>query len=250
MSAAGRPVGSLLLRVGARRAGRVRAFATGLAVKPGQAVGRLEGDRCFVWRSDALGQRRVVRDRAARSGRRLQGRADSAALQSRRERWSSSATQCDCGQPDVFPRKSESAVQRPCVARTSCRCQRARGYSSRTEPERRRGGDEKGLRGMSLMRRRFTIVRSRMLGSLVLVAVASVIPVLTSDGAAAAAGSAHGPVSISSILSAGDIVTGVRGTTNGNVILTGGAAGGHGVETAAFSGAVSPAPPWARQYRC
>ena len=89
---------------------------------------------------------------------------------------------------------------------------------------------------MALIRTTFTIGRLRMLGSLVLVAVASVMPVFISGGAAAAAaaGSAHGPVSISPILGAGDVVTGVRGTTNGNVILTGGAAGGSGAEAAAF----------------
>jgi parallel beta-helix repeat protein len=40
--------------------------------------------------------------------------------------------------------------------------------------------------------------------------------------------------SISSILKTGDIVTGVRGTTNGNVILTGSAATGGGTQTAPF----------------
>jgi len=40
--------------------------------------------------------------------------------------------------------------------------------------------------------------------------------------------------SISSILKTGDIVTGVRGTTNGNVILTGSAATGSGTQTAPF----------------
>jgi len=40
--------------------------------------------------------------------------------------------------------------------------------------------------------------------------------------------------SISSILKTGDIVTGVRGTTNGNVILTGSAANGGGTQTAPF----------------
>src|SRR2546423_12708877 len=41
-------------------------------------------------------------------------------------------------------------------------------------------------------------------------------------------------VSISAILRAGDEVTGVRGTTNGNVILTGSAAAGTGTETVPF----------------
>ena len=40
--------------------------------------------------------------------------------------------------------------------------------------------------------------------------------------------------SISSILKTGDIVTGVRGTTNGNVILTGSAVTGSGTQTAPF----------------
>ena len=44
----------------------------------------------------------------------------------------------------------------------------------------------------------------------------------------------HSTVSISAILRAGDIVTGVRGTTNGNVVLTGSAATGNGTETAPF----------------
>ena len=44
----------------------------------------------------------------------------------------------------------------------------------------------------------------------------------------------HSAVSVSAILKAGDIVTGVRGTTNGNVILTGSAATGNGTETAPF----------------
>jgi hypothetical protein len=49
-----------------------------------------------------------------------------------------------------------------------------------------------------------------------------------------AAVSAKGSGSISSILKSGDIVTGVRGTTNGNVILTGSAATGSGSQTAPF----------------
>jgi hypothetical protein len=40
--------------------------------------------------------------------------------------------------------------------------------------------------------------------------------------------------SITSILRTGDIVTGVRGTTNGNVVLTGSAATGNGTQTAPF----------------
>ncbi|MGN6168794.1 MAG: hypothetical protein ACTHQQ_11585 [Solirubrobacteraceae bacterium] len=92
--------------------------------------------------------------------------------------------------------------------------------------------------GFGSFRRRellkFISARSRLLGSLVLVAVASVIPVLTSSGAAAAAGSAHGRVSIFTILRAGDGVSGVRGTTNGNVVLTGGTAGGEGLKEAPF----------------
>ncbi len=42
------------------------------------------------------------------------------------------------------------------------------------------------------------------------------------------------PDSFSSILKAGDVVTGVRGTTNGNVILTGGAATGNGTQNDPF----------------
>jgi hypothetical protein len=99
-----------------------------------------------------------------------------------------------------------------------------------------RGGDENGVHGMALLRRTLTTARLRMLGSLVLVAVASVIPVLASGGAtaAAAAGSAPSRVSFSPILSAGDIVTGVRGTTSGKVVLTGSEVTGHGAETDAF----------------
>ncbi len=44
----------------------------------------------------------------------------------------------------------------------------------------------------------------------------------------------HGPGPVFSILRTGDIVTGVRGTTNGNVILTGGAATGSGTQTDPF----------------
>jgi hypothetical protein len=89
---------------------------------------------------------------------------------------------------------------------------------------------------MPPMREMFTTARWRLLGSLVLVAVASVIPVLASGGAVAAvgAGRAHGHVAIYPILRAGDVVTGVRGTTNGNVILTGAAATGQGTQSAPF----------------
>src|SRR5438067_340697 len=45
-------------------------------------------------------------------------------------------------------------------------------------------------------------------------------------------GNSTGPVS--AILRPGDIVTGVRGTTNGNVVLTGSAATGNGMQTAPF----------------
>ena len=89
---------------------------------------------------------------------------------------------------------------------------------------------------MALIRTMFTIGRWRVLWALVLAAVAPLIPVFISGGAAAAAAarSAHGPVSISPILGAGDIVTGVRGTTNGNVVLTGSATVGTGGEAAPF----------------
>jgi hypothetical protein len=51
---------------------------------------------------------------------------------------------------------------------------------------------------------------------------------------ASAGGNARGKVAISSILRAGDVVTGVRGTTGGNVILTGSAATGNGSQTDPF----------------
>ena len=44
----------------------------------------------------------------------------------------------------------------------------------------------------------------------------------------------HSTVSVSAILTAGDIVTGVRGTANGNVVLTGSAVTGDGTDTAPF----------------
>ena len=44
----------------------------------------------------------------------------------------------------------------------------------------------------------------------------------------------HSAVSFSAILTAGDIVTGVRGTANGNVVLTGSAVTGDGTDTAPF----------------
>jgi hypothetical protein len=50
----------------------------------------------------------------------------------------------------------------------------------------------------------------------------------------AARPSTNNTASISSILKTGDIVTGVRRTTNGNVILTGSAATGNGTQTAPF----------------
>jgi hypothetical protein len=84
------------------------------------------------------------------------------------------------------------------------------------------------------MAMRKTFLGSRLRGSLMLVAVASLIPVLTSGGAHAAAGYAHSRVSISTILSVGDGVTGVRGTTNGDVILTGSAPGGQALKAAPF----------------
>ena len=50
-------------------------------------------------------------------------------------------------------------------------------------------------------------------------------------------------VSFSSILRTGDVVTGVRGTTNGNVVLTGGVATGNGTQNDPFlyQGALSAA---------
>lgn len=76
--------------------------------------------------------------------------------------------------------------------------------------------------------------RSRLLSSLAPVTVALVIAALASGGAAAAAGNAHSRVSISTILGAGDGVSGVRGTANGKVILTGGAPGEGGLKTSPF----------------
>jgi hypothetical protein len=100
----------------------------------------------------------------------------------------------------------------------------------------------KGRAGMGPMQKLFTSVPPRVRGSLVLVAGALAISALTFGGAAAA-GSAHGRVSLSKILRAGDGVSGVRGTTNGNVILTGGVAGGHGLQVAPFlfRGRLTPA---------
>ena len=123
-------------------------------------------------------------------------------------------------------------------------------YSFSTEPARRRAGDENGVHRMLLLRRMLTNVGLRML--LVLVAVGSVIPVVTSGGstAAAAAGGVPGRVSISPILSGGDIVTGVRGTTSGKVILTGSEVTGQGATTAAFLfRGRRIAAPWASRYR-
>ena len=88
------------------------------------------------------------------------------------------------------------------------------------------------------------VARWRLLGALVLVTVASVAVVASGDAVApAAAGRAHGRVSISMILRAGDIVTGVRGTTQGDVILTGSAVTGSGGATAPFlfRGPLTPA---------
>jgi hypothetical protein len=53
----------------------------------------------------------------------------------------------------------------------------------------------------------------------------------------------HGRLSFTSILKSGDVVTGVRGTTNGNVILTGGMATGNGTQNDPFlyQGALSAA---------
>jgi hypothetical protein len=71
------------------------------------------------------------------------------------------------------------------------------------------------------------------------------IPVLLSGAAAAilimadvpamaSPAGRHNTGSISSILRTGDVVTGVRGTTNGNVVLTGSAATGSGTQAAPF----------------
>ena len=59
----------------------------------------------------------------------------------------------------------------------------------------------------------------------------AVVPALAST---AGRSNAKDGGSISSILRTGDIVTGVRGTTNGNVILTGSAATGNGSQTNPF----------------
>ena len=75
----------------------------------------------------------------------------------------------------------------------------------------------------------------RMAGLVRVVAIGVVVGGMALAAVSAgAAGSSRGPVSISSILSAGDFVTGVRGTTNGEVILTGSAATGNGTKTAPF----------------
>jgi len=61
--------------------------------------------------------------------------------------------------------------------------------------------------------------------------VTAIVPALASTSGRS---NAKGGGSVSSILQTGDIVTGVRGTTNGNVILTGSAATGSGTQTKPF----------------
>jgi hypothetical protein len=66
-------------------------------------------------------------------------------------------------------------------------------------------------------------------------AAAIVMAAAGSAGASAAdRGDVKRPVSLSSILQAGDVVTGVRGAASGNVILTGSAATGSGAATSPF----------------
>lgn len=63
---------------GARRLGRVRGFAADLPVRSKQALGRLDGDRCLVGRSDAVARLAVACGQAARSRRLLKCRVDPA----------------------------------------------------------------------------------------------------------------------------------------------------------------------------
>jgi hypothetical protein len=79
---------------------------------------------------------------------------------------------------------------------------------------------------MRVMRRNLLIG-----GATAALLVATVGPALAST---AGHSNAKGDGSVSSILQTGDIVTGVRGTTNGNVILTGSAATGSGTHTNPF----------------
>lgn len=77
------------------------------------------------------------------------------------------------------------------------------------------------------MRNVLSAARGQLLSAVLLVALVLVTLALSSGGAAARAATqaAHGSTAISAILTSGDIATGVRGTTNGNVILTGSATG-------------------------
>ena len=78
------------------------------------------------------------------------------------------------------------------------------------------------------------VVRRNLLllgGATAALLVTVVVPALAST---AGRSNAKGDGSVSSILRTGDIVTGVRGTTNGNVILTGSAATGSGTQTHPF----------------
>ena len=78
---------------------------------------------------------------------------------------------------------------------------------------------------MRVMRRNLLIG-----GAAAALLVTGVVPALAST---AGRSNAKGAGSVSSILQTGDIVTGVRGTTNGNVILTGSATGS-GAQTLPF----------------
>ena len=63
---------------------------------------------------------------------------------------------------------------------------------------------------------------------------AAAILIMAGVPAMASPAGRHNTGSISSILRTGDVVTGVRGGTNGNVVLTGSAATGSGTQTAPF----------------
>jgi len=63
---------------------------------------------------------------------------------------------------------------------------------------------------------------------------AAAILIMAGAPAMASPAGRHNTGSISSILRTGDVVTGVRGTTNGNVVLTGSAATGSGTQAAPF----------------
>ena len=86
-----------------------------------------------------------------------------------------------------------------------------------------------GKRGlqMRVMRRNLLLLG----GATAALLVTAAVPTLAST---AGRSNAKDVGSFSSILRTGDIVTGVRGTTNGNVILTGSAATGNGSQTNPF----------------